>query len=301
MKILLTADIHLRGDAPACRKNPDKWLEEQENSFLQLPVIAQEHKCSEVWIIGDLFHRARTSTEATVKALNLMRTFPCPVRVLVGNHDELHHQYENVGKSTIGTVFSLRDVKELRSYEQPLSWGADARSVLVEAYPFGTEPEKIPHCDVWCTHQLVFPDEESRPLPELGVLAEDLLQRSDAKVIITGDYHHGYIKEFGDRKVITCGCLNIQARDMADYKPRVYILDLETLDVETVYLDTFGELDLDTPMLEDANGYAETLQVAQLPQIDFRDAIDKAAEKAEEDVRNKVGEILETWDNSKIV
>ena len=88
---------------------------------------------------------------------------------------------------------------------------------------------------------------------------------------------------------------------MADYKPRVYILDLETLDVETVFLDTFGELDLDTPMLEDANGYAETLQVSQLPKIDFHDAINKAAEKAEEDVRNKVSEILETWDNSKIV
>ena len=308
MKILLTADIHLRGDAPACRKNPDKWLEEQEASFMQLGDIATGHGCRAVWVIGDLFHRARTSIEATVQALRMLSELAhkVPVHILVGNHDESMHQYANVPKSTIGAVFNLQDVHELRSghwTDCAMAGTADPyeSAVRVEAYPFGEEPEQIPSCNIWCVHTLTFPDEESRPLPELGVLAEDLLKRSDAKVIITGDYHHGYVKEFGDRKVITCGCINIQARDMADYKPRVYILDTETFNVEEVPLQLFGELDLDTPMLEDANGYAETLQVAQLPQIDFRDAIDKAAEKAEEDVRNKVGEILETWDNSKIV
>lgn len=301
MKILLTADIHLRGDAPACHKHPEKWLDDQADSFMQLPTVARGHKCDEVWIVGDLFHRARTSTEATVQALSMLAAFKVPVRVLVGNHDELHHQYENVGKSTIGTVFVLNPVLELRTGDWLRSVTEGARAVHVEAFPFGTEPEKIPHCDIWCTHQLVFPDEESRPLPERGVLAEDLLQRSDAKVIITGDYHHGYIKEFGDRKVITCGCLNIQARDMADYKPRVYVLDTETFDVETVYLETFGELDLEAPMLEDANGYAETLQMAQLPKIDFRDAVEKACEKADKDVRDKVSAILEQYDATKIV
>jgi len=300
MKILLTADIHLRGDAPACRKNPDKWLTEQAQSFAQIAALANKHRCREVWIIGDLFHRSRTSTEGTVQALNLMNRFDVPVRVLLGNHDLYGHNPDERDRSTIGTIFSLSNVRELRSFEEPISWGADAKSVYIEAYPFGSEPEQIPHCDIWATHQLVFPDEASRPIPELGVLAEDLLKRSDAKVIITGDYHHGYVKEFGDRKVITCGCVNIQARDMADYKPRVYILNTETFDVEEVPLQLFGELDLDTPMLEDANGYAETLQVVQLPKIDFHDAINKAAEKAEEDVRNKVNSILEDYDAAKI-
>lgn len=297
MKILLTADIHLRGDAPACRKHPEKWLEEQEKSFMQLPAIAGKHNCDEVWIIGDLFHRARTSTEATVQALGLLHAFDVPVRVLVGNHDAYQHAYENLHKSTIGTIYSLAGVHELVTH----TIHEDGRHIEVQAYPFGTEPESIPSCDIWVLHALVFPDEASRPLPDLGVLAEDLLKRSDAKVIITGDYHHGYVKEFGDHKVITCGCLNIQARDMADYKPRVHILDTETFDVETVFLDTFGELDLEAPMLEDANGYAETLQMAQLPKIDFRDAIEKACEKADKDVRDKVDSILEDYDATKTV
>lgn len=297
MKILLTADIHLRGDAPACRKHPEKWLDDQADSFMQLPKIAAEHKCGEVWIIGDLFHRARTSTEATVQALGLMHAFDVPVRVLVGNHDAYQHAYENLHKSTIGTIYSLAGVYELATH----TIHENDRHTEVQAYPFGTEPEQIPHCNIWCVHTLTFPDEESRPFPELGALAEDLLERSDAKVIVTGDYHHGYIKEFGDRKVITCGCLNIQARGMADYKPRVYILDTETFDVEAVYLETYGELDLEAPMLEDANGYAETLQMAQLPKIDFRDAVKKACEQAEKDVRDKVSSVLEQYDTARIV
>lgn len=263
---------------------------------MQLPKIAQERGCDEAWIIGDLFHRARTSTEATVQALKMLSTFPCPIHVLVGNHDELQHQYENVPKSTIGTIYNLAGVHELVSH----TLCENSKHVEVQAYPFGTEPEQIPHCDIWCTHQLVFPDEASRPLPELGVLAEELLERSDAKVIITGDYHHGYVKEFDGRKVITCGCLNIQARDMADYKPRVYILDTDTFDVEEVPLETFGELDLEAPILEDANGYAETLQMSRLPKIDFHAAVEKACEKAEKDVRDKVAAIFEQYDASKI-
>lgn len=301
MKILLTADWHLRGDAPACRKHPEKWLDEQQASVLQLVEIAS--RCDEVWIIGDLFHRARTSTEATVQALNMLCAFSCPVRVLVGNHDALHHSYENVPKSTIGTAFSLDNVTELRSC--PILGAAHAGEEgpfpSLEAYPFGTEPEQIPSCDIWCVHTLTFPDEASRPLPELGVLAEELLERSDAKVIVTGDYHHGYAKEFGDRKVVTCGCLNIQARDMADYQPRCYILDTKDFSVEEVPLETFGELDLEAPILEDANGYAETLQMAQLPKIDFRDAVEKATQAAERAVREKVESALEAYDGAKIV
>ena len=69
MRVLLTADWHLRGDAPSCRVDPDNWLEEQRQSVEQLyPIVEKEH-CDEVWILGDLFHRARTSTEATNQAL----------------------------------------------------------------------------------------------------------------------------------------------------------------------------------------------------------------------------------------
>lgn len=287
MRILLTADLHLRGDAPACRKDPDAWMEEQAQSVRQLYPIAS--RCDEVWIVGDLFHRPYTSTEATVQALSLLSAFPVPVRILAGNHDLKQHAIGNLDKSTIGTVFSLTNVSELSSFSN-----GDLR---VEAFPFGTEPTPIPSCDVWLTHQLTFPDEASRPMPDLGVLAEDLLKVSDARIIATGDYHHGYIYEKDGRKVVTCGCLNIQASDMEDYVPRCYILDTATFDVMEVPLDKFGEVrpDPKRESRQELETYLEGLTDFEVPHLDFLANVEAAKEGAEREVRLAVDDVLESY------
>lgn len=312
--ILLTADWHLRGDAPICRGNPDNWLDDQRKSVEQLYGIGIAHHCDEVWIIGDLFHRSVTATEATNQALALLKRFNVRTKVLEGNHDLRHHAFSNRDKSTIGAIFSLNNVCELRSgtYTDCVMVGTTdpyESCVRVQAYPFGMEPEKIPSCDIWCTHQLVYPDEDSRPLIKdengnpikKGVLAEELLERSDARLILTGDYHHTFVKHFGDRTVMACGCLNIQARDMADYTPCCYILDTSDFSLEKIELKTFGEIDMNAPILAEAEDYAETIQLASLPKIDFRAAIEKAVEKAEPQVQARVANILEEYDVGQIV
>lgn len=297
MRCLLTADWHLRGDAPVCRVNPDEWLEDQRKSVEQFYGIVEKESCDEVWILGDLFHRARTATEATNQALHLLQGFKVPVRVLVGNHDELQHQYENLSKSTIGAIFSLENVTELRTRDWlDTIYGKKVITVL-QAYPFGTEPDKIPDCDIWATHQLVFPDNDARPLPNIGIVAEDLLKRSDASLIITGDYHHGYIKTFGKTKVVTCGCLNIQASDMEDYKPRCYILDTSNFDIKEIPLKTFGKVHKDPKResKQELETYIEGLQDFEVPHLDFVANVRDASISAPDGVRNAVDDILDTY------
>lgn len=303
MIICLTADWHLRGDAPVCRINPDEWLDDQRKSVEQLYDIVEKESCDEVWILGDLFHRARTSTEATNQALSLLQGFgKTPVRVLIGNHDMLAHAYSNVDKSTIGAIYALNSVYELRTRD----WvdEVDGEKVLTElqAYPFGTEPDKIPECNIWATHQLVFPDNDARPLPNIGIIAEDLLKRSHAQIIVTGDYHHGYVKTFGDTKVVTCGCLNIQASDMADYKPRCYILDTTDFSVKEVLLKTFGKVHFDPKReaRQELETYMEGLQDFEVPHLDFianvQKAIDNEKDKA---VRDAVEDVMTTYNPDK--
>lgn len=303
MRCLLTADWHLRGDAPICRVDPDNWLEEQKQSVEQLYPIVEEEHCDEVWVLGDLFHRARTSTEATVQALNLLRGFgTTPVKVLVGNHDMLAHSYSNVDKSTIGTIFALDNVTELRSS----SWidivdGQKCRTVL-SAYPFGTEPEEIPDCDIWVLHDLVFPDNDARPIPDIGVIAEDLIKRTNARIVATGDYHHGYIREFKGAKVVTCGCLNIQASDMADYKPRVYILDTLDFSIKEVPLKKFGKVHPD-PKRESRQSletYMEGLQAFEVPHLDFIANVEEAMSKEKDKaVRDETQKVLDAYNPDK--
>lgn len=299
MICLITADWHLRGDAPVCRVNPDEWLEDQRKSVEQLYDIVEKESCEEVWILGDLFHRARTSTEATNQALSLLQGFgKTPVRVLIGNHDMLAHAYSNVDKSTIGAIYSLSNVYELRTRD----WvdEVDGEKVLTElqAYPFGTEPEKIPECNIWATHQLVFPDNDARPLPDIGIIAEDLLKRSNAQVIITGDYHHGYVKTFGDTKVVTCGCLNIQASDMEDYKPRCYILDTSDFSVKEVLLKKFGKVHSDPKRIarQELDTYMEGLKDFEVPHLDFIANVESSLkEETDSAVREAVEDILDSY------
>lgn len=316
MRVLLTADIHLRGDAPACRVDPDLWMDEQRQSVEQLYSVVNAEHCDEVWIIGDLFHRARTSTEATVQALSLLSGFgKVPVRVLPGNHDLLAHAYGNLSKSTIGTVYSLGNVHELISGDysafiksspvESRTIGPYSDAVHVEAYPFGTEPETIPDCDIWCVHELVFPDNESRPcdsagnpITNIGATAEELVKRANARIIVTGDYHHGYVKEIGGTKVITCGCLNIQASDMDDYRPRVYVLNTSDYSVTEVPLRKFGKVHPD-PKRESKQElavYMEGLRDIEVPHLDFVANVQVALEKEPaEDVRKAVQDVLDSY------
>lgn len=246
MKILITADWHIRGDRPRCRTD-ENWLESQREDVAAVEKVARKHRVDAVWILGDLFHQPRCATEAVnmvLGALNSLRNV-CPVRILPGNHDLPYHDYGNIHACSLGIVFQA-GYSELRTdngddedgYAE-LSTGQGFRTLY--ATPFGmedTEGLKEFVNTFWATHQLTFETEKDRPIEGIGKTAQDLLDMAPGiSVIMTGDYHHGYIYRKNDRCVITPGCLNIQVADMAGYRPRVYILDTITLEAEAVYLE----------------------------------------------------------------
>lgn len=247
MKILLTADWHIRGDRPRCRTD-ENWLKSQREDIKAVERVAREHRVAAVWILGDLFHQPRCATEAVnmvLGALNSIREV-CPVRILPGNHDLPYHDFDNLNACSLGIVYQAHHLM-LRTDNGGDDEGyaelktRDGKWRTLYATPFGREDMeglREFNNDIWATHQLTFPSDKDRPVEGVGVTADDLLEAApNVRVILTGDYHHGYIHNQGNRCVITPGCLNIQVADMADYKPRVYILDTDTLEAETVYLE----------------------------------------------------------------
>lgn len=229
MKILLTADWHIRGDRPRCRIDED-WIESQRQDIQAVVDIARREKVDEAWVLGDLFHQPRAATEAVNMVLVGLKDLRevCPVYILPGNHDLPYHDYGNLEQSSLGIV--LKSFPELRTREEP-------RGLTLAAAPFGLDPVD-PHSDVWATHQLTFENDETKPPMAGGKIAQDLLDEAPGiHVVVTGDYHRGYVYTGEDgRRVITPGCLNIQAADMVDYKPRVYIWDTATDQVTPHYL-----------------------------------------------------------------
>lgn len=229
MKILLTADWHIRGDRPRCRIDED-WIESQRQDIQAVVDVARREKVDEAWVLGDLFHQPRAATEAVNMVLVGLKDLreACPVYILPGNHDLPYHDYGNLEQSSLGIV--LKSFPELRTRE-------DTSGLTLAAAPFGLDPVD-PHADVWATHQLTFENAETKPPMAGGKIAQDLLDEApNVRVVVTGDYHRGYVYTGSDgRRVITPGCLNIQAADMDDYKPRVYIWDTAADQVTPHYL-----------------------------------------------------------------
>ena len=241
MKILITADWHVRGEKPICRTE-ENWIDSQRKTISEIRSAFVLNKCDQIWILGDLFDSPRCSTEAVNMLIDELKKFPYDsVKILCGNHDLKDHNYENLEGCSIGTVLKFFDTIPCRFSISPLKISANA---------FGLDDEKS-DAQIICTHQLTFPDEKSRPVENCGVLAQDLLDKwRNAEIIFTGDYHHGYIYKETEttpfmvvasgRYVVTPGCINIQKADELDYKPFVVIWDVQDsteTKFEKIYLD----------------------------------------------------------------
>lgn len=240
MKILITADWHVRGERPLCRTDED-WIESQRKTIAQIREAFFHNGCEQIWILGDIFDAPRCATAAVNMLIGELKKFPQnSVKILCGNHDLKDHNYNNLEECSIGTLKKIfGDVPDVVAND-------GIGSMSVSAKPFALDDLQS-NADVICTHQLTFPNEKARPMPGCGVLAQDLLDRwENAELIFTGDYHHGYIyKEDWDtlpgRYVVTPGCINIQKADELDYEPFVVVWDtksnIDDYNFCKVYLD----------------------------------------------------------------
>lgn len=239
MKVLITADWHIKGERPICRLDDD-WIASQRKTISEIREAFSRYGCDQIWILGDLFDAPRCSTEAVNMLVEELLKFPeGSVRVLCGNHDLKDHNYDNLNICSIGTIKKVFGDIPTEVYR--------ARCRLaVSAMPFGKD-DYDSTASIVCTHQLTFPDDATRGIFR-GATAEELLARwPKAKFIFTGDYHHGFIyKKVPDiihndeehaRFVINPGCINIQKADELDYEPMVVVLDFDKFDIHLVNLD----------------------------------------------------------------
>ena len=297
MRVLISADWHISGTRPRCRADED-WMDSQRQDIEAVWQIARERRVEAVWILGDLFDTSRVATEAVNLVLSEFEKAPCPVLTLCGNHDLPYHSFAQLERSSIGTVLHKFPMLGIN------------HDTGVVAYPFGEEPEypalndymKANAMHTWITHQLTFPDEKSRPIPGVGVLAQELLDACPAAdVILTGDYHHGYVYTGPDgRRVITPGCLNIGDADMKDYEPRVYIFDTFDLSVEEVKLPIHGKIE--TAYLEHEHALADlkskfvaSLSSGAISMKSFSEALDERMPKLSPGVRKVLMEVKESF------
>lgn len=217
-RFLHTADWHLVGTAPRCRKDAD-WLDTQRQMIRFLVSTANAHKVPLV-ACGDIFDKPRVSTATVNMALEELSKALFGVFILEGNHDLEGHLASSLPTVSLGTLLQVF----------PRIPQIDG---IQDAQPFGLD--KPTGAKVAFTHQLVFRDEKSRPPMAKGLTASELLdQFPDAKWIFTGDYHHAYHFEQGGRHVVNPGCTIIHAADMIGQVAKCALVDIDAGSVEWI-------------------------------------------------------------------
>jgi len=273
MKMIITADWHLRKDTPRCRIDED-WIETQRKTIASIYNKAAEYKCN-IWNIGDVFHTCVVPPSIINMVLDTAkkRKYQDVTQlILPGNHDLPYHNFDLLHKSSLGVLLNGNRIMPL---------GADMGEIV-------------------CVHTLVWPDNKTKPPQAPGLLPEELCAKyPNAKWIFTGDYHHNFIAYVGKQIVVNPGCITRQAADMKDYEPVIYLVDTEHESVATIYLPDTEDVVVDDYLQvvkerdERIESFIQLISNKKNVSLDYRENIRVALPQAPKEVQMEIKQILE--------
>lgn len=208
MKILVTADIHMRQEAPRCRL--DKNWESTMSFLLKLLVKVAEKNNAKLLIVGDLFDTSQQPPWVVNLFLNLVNK----ADVFAGNHDFKYRNMNEIENSSIGHVLKNPRYK---------AWVPEFEDGFVQ-YADGI---------VLC-HKLVYTPENSDLAKfKNGTSCDVLIEEAkkfdpQVKWILIGDNHHNfhYVNDEGIH-VVNPGSPMIFKADMIGEHCGFYIVDTD--------------------------------------------------------------------------
>ena len=123
MKLLITADWHIRKTKPVCRTDED-WIGTQKEAVKQVLKLAVRYK-TDVCIVGDIFH---SNSDTDFECLQLVQNFARELKenglrlfILAGNHDLLYHSSLNMNRSAVGILFRSENIFPLSKLGENVS------------------------------------------------------------------------------------------------------------------------------------------------------------------------------------
>ena len=279
MKMIITADWHIRASKPRCRIESDSdWIETQKQALNQVVNIAKD-KNAVLVVVGDIFH---SNSDTNFECIQLIQNIAerMKIYVLAGNHDLPYHNSNNISQSAIGVLLKSNNIYLIKELNADFS-----------ASNFDEE-DNI-NAEIVFKHVLTMPESEGA-IFNCETPESLLRQFKNAKWIFTGDYHRNFHFEKDNRHVINSGCLLRQTSDMNDYQCGVYYVDTDVNDVEFIPI-----ID-DKPLIDDSNiisdcandsviNFVNELKNTKHVSLDFRYNVEKAI------IENKIdSELKET-------
>lgn len=225
MKLLITADWHLRKEVPSCRDDED-WIAYQRNVLDFIADISKEKRAS-ICIVGDIFDKAKEDVEIINLFLNFVKKVDDNIYIIAGNHDLLYHNSLDLEKTSFGIIWKNEKIKPL--------WKLGVSKHFNEEQMKG-EVDKL-----LFLHDFVYID-KNQSFFNKGFYAYDLFELyPKAQWIFTGDNHYSFVCKKDGKILINPGCITIQTADMINYQPKIFIFDTQTEDVEEIKIPDFGQ------------------------------------------------------------
>lgn len=224
MKMIVTADWHLKATMPRCRKD-ENWIDTQRKILSQVVSISKNKKAP-VFVVGDIFDSNSDTSFECISMVQELADELGTLHILAGNHDLPYHSSENIRKSAIGILLNSNKVHLIKDFFEDLD---------VSASNFDEEDDH--DAQIVFKHTLTLP--EKNPLFESET--PETLKRKfpNAKWIFTGDYHKDFCVSVGKNEedkcyVINPGCLIREKSDFKDYQCGVYYVDTEEEIIEFI-------------------------------------------------------------------
>lgn len=284
MRMIITADWHIRNTRPRCRIDED-WIKTQQKALNQIAEIC-ENKNAPLMVVGDIFN---SNSDTSFECINMVQKLADRIGgiyILAGNHDLIYHSSENIDKSAIGVLLQSENVFKIEDYSDEFS-----------APNFDEKRNSMPYMFI---HTLTIPSKDKPDFIECET-PESLLEKySTAKWIFTGDYHKNFVYKKDGRYVINSGCLIRQVSDMKDYQCGVYFVDTEKEIIEFIPIIDNEELVNDEYIIrenereERIESFVNKLKDVESVSLDFIDNVEKAllVNKIDEKLKNCIKELI---------
>lgn len=284
MRMIITADWHIRNTRPRCRIDED-WIKTQQKALNQIAEIC-ENKNAPLMVVGDIFN---SNSDTSFECINMVQKLADRIGgiyILAGNHDLPYHSSENINKSAIGVLLQSENIYKIEDYSDEFS-----------APNFDEERNPMPYMFI---HTLTIPSKDKPDFINCET-PESLLEKyPTAKWIFTGDYHKNFVYEKNGRYVINSGCLIRQVSDMKNYQCGAYFVDTEKEIIEFIPIIDNEELVNDEYIIrenereERIESFVNKLKDVESISLDFIDNVEKAllVNKIDEKLKDCVKELI---------
>lgn len=233
---ILTADSHLRDSVPICRT--DDFLSAQERKFQFIIDLAYKYGVP-ILHAGDVFDKPKSSPWLEAEVIRIFTDYR--MIAIPGNHDLPSHRIELLNHSSFGVLQAAKIIKFTGDESFLLTSNTE-----VHLYPWGTALKGLfgmmtgssgnsGRDRIAIIHDMVT-ETKGEPWIDSTMGGRILRKAKGFKLILTGHNHKAFVIKSRGKLLVNPGSMMRTSADQIGYRPRVYLWDEKTNEVEAVYL-----------------------------------------------------------------